>query len=196
AGEEAESAPRGREGRAQPHARRTRPAHIQKEAMERARSAMQQADERRAAFLRAFGGGSSLSDTAVYGTSAPSGGPLQPFSRLKGRLPLPLSGRSELARPKSGLFSHGVLVVASRDSDVRAVHPGQVTFVGRTAYGETVVLHHGERYFSIYGRLHHVEVKRGEMVQERGRLGWVLRMADENPALYFEVRHGDETLDA
>jgi murein hydrolase activator len=172
------------------------PLTIQKEAMERAQSVMQQADERRAAFLRAFGGGASLSDTAVYGTSTPSGSPLEPFSRLKGRLPLPVTGRSEIMRHPGGIFKHGIVVVASRDSDVRAVHPGQVTFAGHTAYGQTVVLHHGEGYLSIYARLHHVEVKKGEMVQERGRLGWVLRMADQSPSLYFEVRRGDETLDA
>lgn len=172
------------------------PLMIQREAMQRARSVMRQADERRDAFARAFGGGASLSDTAVYGTSAPSSAPLEPFSRLTGRLPLPLVGRSELVTPTQGLFENGILVVASRDSDVRAVHPGQVTFAGRSAYGETVVLHHGERYFTIYGQLHHVEVKQGEMVQARGRLGWVLRMGSKSPALYFEVRHGEEVLDA
>src|SRR5690606_28835190 len=116
-----------------------------------------QADERRAAFLRAFGGGASLSDTAIYGASGASGAPLEPFSRLKGRLPLPLTGRSEVVRRPGGIFEHGIVVMAARDSDIRAVHPGQVTFAGTTAYGETVVIHHGEGYVSIYGRLHHVE---------------------------------------
>lgn len=176
------------------------PLQIQTEAMRRARSAMQQQDERHAAFLRAFGGGSTPSfdpsAATVYGAQGASAGPAGAFPELVGRLPMPVSGRAEVVDPTDPSQRRGVLVVASRDTAVRAVHPGRVAFLGKTRFGETVVLDHGDRHYTVYGDLHHIEVKFGEVVSHRARLGWVLRFGKKAPSLYFEVRKGDEPLDA
>jgi murein DD-endopeptidase MepM/ murein hydrolase activator NlpD len=172
------------------------PLLIQREAMQRARSAMQQADERNAAFLRAFGSTDVSPHVAIYGTSRGTDEPLARFRDLRGRLALPLPGRAEVVEPPAPGKRHGIYLRASRDTDVRAVYPGRVVFVGRSEHGETVVIDHGDRYFTVYGNLGHVEARDGEQVTEHGRIGWILRYAGQSPILYFELRRGDEPLDA
>ncbi|MCA9624852.1 MAG: peptidoglycan DD-metalloendopeptidase family protein [Myxococcales bacterium] len=173
------------------------PLLIQREAMQRARSVMQQADERRDAFHRAFGGGGLSDHLAIYGASGPSSaGPLAPFAEMKGRLSFPLSGRAEVQRPSEPTTEvTGLRLTASRDTAVRAVYPGEVVFVGTSHVGRAVILDHGKGWFTVYGNLDHIEVKEGERLDERGRVGWVLRYGAKRPTLYFEVRHGKRLLD-
>jgi septal ring factor EnvC (AmiA/AmiB activator) len=118
------------------------------------------------------------------------------FSEMKGRLGLPLTGRSEVLTPTEPGEHFTLRIVASRDTAVRAVYPGKVVFVGKTHHNQTVVLDHGEGYFSVYGNLHHIEVKADEVVTERARLGWVLRFGSAKPTLLFEIRQGKALLDA
>ena len=174
------------------------PLMIQREAMQRARSAMQQADERRAAFMRAFGTSGSLPHISVYGASGPvpDVGPSVRFSEMRGRLSFPLAGRAEVLTPTAPSTSpEGMMLVASRDTAVRSVYAGRVVFAGETHRGHTVVVDHGKSYFSVYGQLNHIEVKVDETVRERSRIGWVLRYGDKSPTLYFEIRRGKKLLD-
>lgn len=172
------------------------PLTIQQEAMSRAKNVMQQADERREAFLRAFGERSASPHVAIYGTDHGAASLAARFSEMKGRLSLPLTGRSEVVTPTTPGEHRTLRIVASRDTAVRAIYPGKVAFVGKTHHGQTVVLDHGEGYFSVYGNLHHVEVRADEVVTERARLGWVLRFGSDKPTLLFEIRNGKELLDA
>jgi len=174
------------------------PLMIQREAMQRAKSAMRQADERRAAFLRAFGSSSTaLPHMAIYGAEGPApAGPRARFAEMKGRLSFPLAGRAEVRMSALPMpDSQGLQLVASRDTAVRSVYPGRVVFAGASHRGETVVIDHGEGFFSVYAQLNHVEVKKGESVEERSRVGWVLRYGDKSPTLYFEIRQGKKLLD-
>ena len=109
---------------------------------------------------------------------------------------MPLTGRSEVLTPTKPGDHFTIQIMASRDAAVRSVYPGKVAFVGKTHHGQTVVLDHGEGYFSVYGNLHHVEVKANETVTERARLGWVLRFGAKKPTLLFEIRRGEKLLDA
>lgn len=172
------------------------PLMIQRQAMTRARSAMAQAEERQQAFLRAFGGQSlPIPHTAVYGTTGPSpGGAPASFVQLRGHMPFPVGGRTEAIHPRGD--DQGIFLVTARDAAVRAVYPGRVVYVGPSKHGTTVVLDHGERFYTVYGKLSHVEVRKGELVTDRGRMGWVLRFGDKSPMLYFEVRKGEKILDA
>ncbi|MEM9693433.1 MAG: M23 family metallopeptidase [Myxococcota bacterium] len=177
------------------------PLTIQVQAMKNAQAALQQQEERRAAFLRAFGQSRDAyrgyrPRSAVYGATGSQLGPEEQFGLLRGRLPLPLSGRSELVAPTRSDQKDGVIVQAARDTAVRAVHPGRVTFSGDTVHGHTVVLDHGDHYFTVYGNLHHLEVEVGDDIAHRGRLGWVLRFGAQKPSLYFEVRRGERPVDA
>jgi septal ring factor EnvC (AmiA/AmiB activator) len=172
------------------------PLTIQREAMQRAKSVMQQADERRDAFMRAFGGSQPLPHVAIYGAEHPAGAPNATLPELKGRLTLPVTGRAEVQQPtQPGDENKTLRIVTGRDSAVRAIYPGRVVFVGKTHLGDTVVLDHGDNYFTVYGNLHHIEVKLDEIVSEGGRLGWVLRFGTTKPTLLFEIRRGKVALD-
>ncbi len=173
------------------------PLVVQREAMKVAEQAMQQADERRDAFDRAFGGGNDPAHISVYGADT---GPLPPdpgsrFAAMNGRLSFPLAGRAEVADKDIGV-GPGMQLRASRDTAARAVYPGTVTFVGQRDFGTTVVLDHGDGYYSVYGNLQRLDVKEGDAVPERGRIGWVLRHGSHAPVLYFELRRGKQVMDA
>lgn len=176
------------------------PLRSHRSAMKRAESAMQQADERRAAFDRAFRGSSEAvpPHMAIYGGDGPIDTPAtSAFEKLRGRLSFPLAGRAELLMPAEPVDGPtGVTLIASRDTAVSSVYPGRVAFTGPTEHGTTVVLDHGEHYFSLYGRLQRLEVRVGDAVPERGRLGWVSRQGPRAPKLYFELRRADDVLDA
>jgi len=175
------------------------PLMIQADAMTRASSVMKQAEERRAAFERAFGrsGGYSSDHLTVYGASGPvDSGPVAPFPEMKGRLSFPLSGRAEVQVPAEPSTEPQPLVLAaSRDTAVRAVYPGRVVFAGKSHVGNAIILEHGGGWFTVYGNLDHLEVDVGDDLRERARLGWVLRYGSKRPTLHFEVRHGDDLLD-
>jgi murein DD-endopeptidase MepM/ murein hydrolase activator NlpD len=172
------------------------PLALQREAFAQARSAMQQAEERRAAFQRAFGDSDKEPHVAIYGADNSSGltRSVQSFRELRGRLSFPLAGRAELLTgPSPG---RGITLLVSRNAQVRSVHAGRVSFVGATDHGQTVVVEHGGGHFSLYGELQHVDVRRGDRVEERGPIAWVRREGDRDPKLYFELRRNKTILDA
>jgi murein hydrolase activator len=174
------------------------PLMIQADAMHRASSVMRQAEERRAAFDLAFGRSRQSDHLTVYGASgAVSSDPMAPFPEMKGRLSFPLSGRAEIQRDNEpNAEPQALRLVASRDTAVRAVYPGRVVFSGASHVGDAIIIDHGGNYFTVYGNLDHIEVKEGDDLRERSRVGWVLRYGNKRPTLYFEIRHGKRLLDA
>jgi len=174
------------------------PLTLHREAMKRAKIAMQQAEERRAVFHRAFGSSTSSPHLTVYGagTGPLDSEPVARFAAMRGRLSFPVAGRAEVRAPRDTESGPGLWLLGSRDTAVRAVYPGRVGFAGHTEHGMTVVVDHGDRYFSLYGNLQRVDVKVGESLSERGRLGWVMRRARGAPQLYFELRRGQSVLNA
>jgi len=174
------------------------PLMAHREAMKRAESAMQQADERRAAFDRAFGHSELPPHMAIYGGTGPiDGSSSTGIEDARGRLSFPLAGRAEvLHAPESQATLRGLQLVASRDTAVRGVYAGRVAFAGPTEHGLTIVLDHGDNHFSLYGGLQRAEVKVGDAIAERARLGWVLRHGARPPRLYFELRRGNDLIDA
>ena len=177
------------------------PLEVQRKAMETARVAMRQAEERKMAFMRAFGRSDFSAprgnSRTVYGAdSRGSNGYGVRFSDLRGRLSLPISGRAEVVMPRDATLRGTLRLIAASDAPVRAVHTGRVVFVGRSHFGQAVVVDHGERYFTVYANLQRVEVKVGETVPEHARLGWIMRTSGERPWLHFELRRGKRLLDA
>jgi len=179
------------------------PLEVQRQAMLRAQVAMRQADERRDAFLRAFGSSQPPpGHLSVYGagpeTGPLAGDPQGSFEAMRGRLSVPLAGRFETGGedPASGGGS-GLELRAARDTTVLAIYAGRVVFVGEYLdYGTTILVDHGEDYFSLYGRLARTEVALGDPVPERGRIGWVMRHGSRPPTLHFELRKGTAPIDA
>jgi murein DD-endopeptidase MepM/ murein hydrolase activator NlpD len=171
------------------------PLVVQREAMRQAEQAMKQADERRDAFQRAFGASEDPPHISVYGadTGPAAEDPNVRFAAMKGRLPFPLAGRAEISNDAKDEI--GLRLRASRDTAVRAVYPGTVAFAGETDRGLTVVLDHGDHYFTTYANLQRLEVKVGDALPERGRIAWVLRHGSKPPVLYFELSRGRNLVD-
>jgi murein hydrolase activator len=169
----------------------------QRSAMDAARLAVEDESRRQSAFDRAFStsnGGSEY--VAVYGGNgaAPDHG-AGGFATARGRLLFPLAGRSEV-RParREGTDGPGLEIRATLGAVVRAVFGGRVAFADRYGtYGRLVILDHGDHYYSVSGNLAAMEVKVGDEVSAGERIGTV---GDEGRGamLYFEVRHGTETI--
>ena len=78
----------------------------------------------------------------------------------------------------------------------RAVAAGRVVFADRYEEDEvTVILDHGEHYYTIYGNLLSSEVRVGESLAASTRLGPVRTRGKEGAVLYFELRHRGDTID-
>jgi septal ring factor EnvC (AmiA/AmiB activator) len=181
------------------------PLDVQREAMARARMALQQADERRAAFARAFETSVRPPDyMAIYGAdSGPSDGSSANagrsggFEALKGRLPLPVSGRAEARRVmRRGAGGPGLELQAIPGATARSVAAGRVAFADvYDDYGLTVILDHGGSYYSVYGGLGRIDVRVGENAPENARLGALGGSGALPAVLYFEIRHRADTVD-
>lgn len=174
------------------------PLEIQREAMNRARNALAQEEERRAAFARAFETSVRPDHLAIYGAGV---GPVDPDSRagfraLRGRLPFPIAGRAEVRKVmRRSTGSPGLELVAAAGAPVRSVAAGRVAFADTYAdYGLTVILDHGDRYYSLYATLGAIDVRAGDQVAGGARVGTV-GVAPDDAKLYFELRKGAETIE-
>ncbi|MGC4068265.1 MAG: peptidoglycan DD-metalloendopeptidase family protein [Polyangiaceae bacterium] len=157
----------------------------------RERSALADAEERALAFERAFAT-SEEPHTAVYAAQVPFGGPIREastFSGTKGRLPFPVAGRTEILLAKRrGGGGPGLELRARAGTPVQAIYAGRVVFSDKYAdYGQTVILDHGEGYFSVSAGLTKPLVRVGQDVSAGTKLG-ELEDSERGSALYFELR--------
>lgn len=172
------------------------PLEVQREALRRARAVLAEAEERRSAFARAFETSVRPDAVAVYGTDfGPAPDPRAGFRSLRGRLPFPIAGRAEVNRVDRG-GGPAVEMLAASGTAVRSVAAGRVSFADRyDDYGLTVILDHGDRYYSVYGSLGSADVHVGDQATAGQRLGTVGSVEGASPRLYFELRHNAATID-
>jgi len=85
---------------------------------------------------------------------------------------------------------NGIGIAAPAGTPVRAVSGGRVALVQRLGtYGLTVVVEHGNGYFSLYMQLGSAAVSAGSTVQKGETIGTVGgENTDQGPHLYFEIR--------
>jgi murein DD-endopeptidase MepM/ murein hydrolase activator NlpD len=167
------------------------------QAMSAAKGAVLAEQDRAEAFARAFSAGVGSAHTAVYGGvgptdfASPSGG----FASFKGRLPFPITGRSEIrTAQRPGSEGPGLEMFAPKGSVVRAVQAGRVAFADSyAAYGQTVILDHGGGYYTVSANLGSIDVKVGDDLPSGSRLGTV-GTGDGAARLYFEIRVGTSTV--
>ncbi|MGB9735360.1 MAG: murein hydrolase activator EnvC family protein [bacterium] len=121
------------------------------------------------------------------------------FASMEGKLPSPVQGEMEKIFGKTTnniIKSNGVLFRAKLNAPIRAVYPGIVVWSEwLKGYGNTIILDHGERYFTIYAHLSSIDVKVGDHVKADeiiGKLGNAGVGSDTT--LYFEIRHGEKPL--
>ncbi len=95
------------------------------------------------------------------------------------------------------LMHKGIFYSVDRVSEVRAVHSGKVALAAQIpGYGETMIIDHGDSYYSVYAHLRHLKHKEGANVHE----GEVLALTGDHsplfgPGLYFELRHFADAID-
>lgn len=174
------------------------------QAMAVAQTALLSEQDRADAFTRAFSSSVGSAHTAVYGagvgpsdSAASNGG----FAGLRGHLPFPITGRSEIrSARRAGSEGPGLEMFAPVGSVVRAVHAGRVAFADSyAAYGKTVILDHGGGYYTVSANLASIDVKVGDDLSFGSRIGTVgssdaSDASDRAPRLYFEIRIGTSTV--
>lgn len=119
----------------------------------------------------------------------------EPFSKLRGRLSLPIRGeltsRFGAPRGSAGTEAKGLFIRAPQGQPVRAIAAGQVVYAEwMRGFGNLLILDHGETYLSIYANNESLlkqvgdAVTSGEAVATTGASG-----GNEETGLYFEMRH-------
>jgi septal ring factor EnvC (AmiA/AmiB activator) len=126
------------------------------------------------------------------------------FFTNKGNLPPPVDGTIitlflQEKTNKLGISrkSMGIELQAASDTKIIAVSGGDVIYAGYLrGYGNTVIIHHGLQYYTVTSRMEKILVKQGQKVKINdtiGITGDTMTLFDEG--LYFEIRHGKESLD-
>ncbi|HEY7503468.1 MAG TPA: peptidoglycan DD-metalloendopeptidase family protein [Gemmatimonadales bacterium] len=98
-------------------------------------------------------------------------------------------GRDTL--PSGGIIRwNGIGIAANPGTPVQAVESGKVRLVGQFGtYGLTVVLEHGNGYYSVYSHLQSAEVQLSASVARGQTIGTVGgENSDYGPHLHFEIR--------
>lgn len=126
------------------------------------------------------------------------------FMEEKGLLRLPASGsirqRFGIVKTADSTYykNHkGIFIQSRPTADVAAVFEGKVAFVGSVGgFGKTLILDHGDHYYTVYSSLSSVDVVEGQQVGKYQAVGKVGSSGFyEDPGVYFEVRHFSEPQD-
>ncbi len=129
----------------------------------------------------------------------PSSGSISGFAAMKGRLPLPVNGKilqSFRDRLLNEMAIKGILFKVTKDSNIKVVYPGKIVWAEwLRGYGNTIIVDHGDRYFTIYSHVDKIDMKVGESVKAGDVIGNVGDTGlSSGKTLYFEIRHGENTL--
>lgn len=122
------------------------------------------------------------------------------FSSSRGKLPWPLTGKliQQFGELIIGDVRHtGMVIRASKGSQVHAVYPGEVVFADwLRGYGLLMIIDHGDGFMSLYGYNHSLlksvgdHVNAGEVITLSGESG-----GQQQASLYFAIRNGVKAFD-
>lgn len=156
--------------------------------------------KREAELLRLLGESGEVSPVGEF--VQPAVQPIAPFlsdaplRRVKGEIPWPVHGT--LVRkfgverdPQFGTrtIQQGIEIDAFPEIEVHAVHAGRVVYADQfVGYGMLVIVDHGNREHTLYGRLGELRVAPGDDVQEGSLLGLLPNTRVTGSGLHFEVR--------
>lgn len=116
------------------------------------------------------------------------------FSKLKGKLNLPLKGSIKYKygtkRKDTGVVWKGIFITGKEGQDVKSVGNGKVAYADwLRGFGNLIIIDHGQGYMSLYGYNESVllnvndEVKEGDVIATVGNTGGL-----GINGLYFELR--------
>ncbi len=129
---------------------------------------------------------------------------LPSFIEKEGSLLLPVDGS---IKKKFGLLRNeehgivfpfkGIFIGTSRGTPVYSVAPGIIAFSGNVeGYGNTLILDHGDHYYSVYAHLNQVHVEKNMEISDRQFIGEAGEDTGSfGTGLYFELRHFSEPMD-
>jgi septal ring factor EnvC (AmiA/AmiB activator) len=95
------------------------------------------------------------------------------------------------------IFHKGLFFAAQLGDKVSAIFWGKVAYAGWiNGYGQTIIIDHGDHYYSLYAHNSHISKKPGDAVTS----GEVIALAGDTGSLrgtglYMEIRHFSESLD-
>ncbi len=106
-------------------------------------------------------------------------------------------GRRKHAKFDAWVMNNGIDIAAAPGHVVQAVYPGKVVYSRwLKGYGNLVILDHGSRFLTLYGKLGSISVEDGSEVKIGETVGSVGIPSDEEPAeVYFEIRDGGQAVD-
>jgi hypothetical protein len=98
-------------------------------------------------------------------------------------------GRSKMTSFADMVRSKGIEFSTAKESEVYAVLDGRVAYVGvMPGYEQVVVVEHGGRSYSLYGRLANVTVKAGDRVAKDQSFATTSPPDEKGRTFYFEIR--------
>ncbi len=93
------------------------------------------------------------------------------------------------------VFSKGIELKVQETGDIKAVKSGRVAFVGEMpGYDKVVVLDHGHRTHSLYGKLADFSVMVGDLVPGGGVVGNASTNEQNFKRFYFEIRKNGQSV--
>lgn len=126
------------------------------------------------------------------------------FFEHKGNLPAPVEARptreyGAFVDPafRFRLMLKGFFYSGTAQSAVKSVFAGKVVFAqALPGFGKTVIVDHGDNYYTVYAFASKLAVHKGAEVREGETLAWAgARSPLFGPGLYFEIRHFTEAID-
>ena len=123
------------------------------------------------------------------------------FSGLRGQLPLPIErpykidfGFKRLKNSQLSFLNTGVYFETEGGESVVSPYEGQVAYIGELPHwGQTMILDHGDSYFTVYSNLTHLSVGLGDQINRQQKLAQVSnKKYDNKNGFYFEIRHYTE----
>lgn len=115
---------------------------------------------------------------------------------LAGNMTVPVSGKvvnkfgkSKVTGFEDIIFHKGVEILGAEGAPVRTIAPGIVRFSGKMpGYGNLVIVDHGKRAYTLYGRLADYSVHVGQEVAQGDPIGFLDSVDSKGRNFYFEVR--------
>lgn len=125
------------------------------------------------------------------------------FAEQKGKLPSPVLGPviqkygvQKVQDRHYTISSKGVVIAAPVGASIKAVFSGRVAFVGSLpSFGETLILDHGDHYYTVYGNAEKAKVQVGDEVKQSAVIASTGVGLKKYEGIYFEVRHFSEPND-
>lgn len=123
---------------------------------------------------------------------------LPSFFEKKGHLPWPITGEvvqnfgmTKLESTNLNYANKGIVIQSNSSSSVKSIFEGKISYINDIeGLGKTVIIDHGDHYYSVYSMLKDVQVSEGQSISQ----GQIFAIT-QNDQLYFEVRHFSQPYD-